>query len=322
MIGGGSVAREPMEVLSESPLGQVASRAGDWARSNRPLAYGIGGAVLLIAAVGIGWSVWRNAEVEAAGKALDEAVQIANAELRPASDGAGGAAGQRSGGEPEQRERRSPTFENAEARAQAALEAFRRVVAEHGGTEAALWAQLGEARMLLDLGRTEEARRAYEAVLRAAGDHPQIAWRALEGIGISYEITGDWERAIERYEELRSVDGGAFAAPADYHIARMRIALGQRVEATTQLRSLVERLRADAEDREPAFPYVLAQAEVRLRQLDPTAVGGADSTTRMVPGRRAGSDGPEGLDAVPPEVLEELRRQLREGASGSEGGAQ
>src|SRR5690606_27561898 len=108
-------------------------------------------------------------------------------------------------------------------------------------------------------------------------------------------------------------------APADYHIARMRIAKGERVEATAALRALVERLRPADASAEPTFSFVLAQAEVRLRELDPGAGSGSGSPLMIGPGGAGGSDGlPPGLEGIDPEILEQLRRQLGAGA-GDEG---
>jgi tetratricopeptide (TPR) repeat protein len=307
MTGGGPGAAEPIEALKESAIGQAAAKAGRWAQSNRPLAYGIAAALAIALLGGLGWSWWQAIEAERAGAALAEAVRIANAEVRAQGD-------QRPDGDD------APSFETPQARAEAALDAFRRVVTEHGGTEAARWAQLGAARALFDLGRFDDAREAYEVALRHSGRDPMIAWRALEGIGFTYEAEGELQAAIERYEELRRIDDGAYAVAADYHIARLRMAMGQRLEATNQLRTLIEQIRSDAETSEPAFPYVLAQAELRLRELDPGASSEGGASRRIGP-RGGGSTGvSEGLEGIPPEILEQLRRQLDEG--GDEGGGE
>ncbi|AKF06906.1 tetratricopeptide repeat protein [Sandaracinus amylolyticus] len=308
MTGGGAPAKAPEEVLKESAIGVAASKAGEWAQANRQIAVGIVG-VLIVGALGwVGYSWWHASQAHAAGALLTEAVEIANAEVvregeeRP---------------EPVEGREEERTFATREARAEAALEAYRRVLSEAGGSDAARWARLGEARALFDLGRNEDARGAYETALREAGGDPIVAWRALEGIGFTYEADQQWDQAIEQYQELRSIEDGAYEAPADYHIARMRIAKGERVEATTALRGLVERLREESSEGEPAFPYVMAQAEVRLRELDP---GSASSSSPMMigpEGAPGGSGGlPPGLEGIDPQILEQLRRQLGAGGAG------
>ena len=76
----------------------------------------------------------------------------------------------------------------------------------------------------------------------------------------------------------------------------------------------MEQLRSSSEAEEPAFPYVLAQAEVRLRELDPNA---APSTPSF-----GGPGGalPPGLEGIDPAVLEQLRQQLGAAGGGAGGG--
>lgn len=99
-----------------------------------------------------------------------------------------------------------------------------------------------------------------------------MVWRALEGKAFTLEAAEQWAEALAVYEELARVDGGRFEPVAKYHIARMYLAQGDRPRATDTLRTLVESLR-EAEDDEDAqdFEYVLAQAQTRLRELDPSA---------------------------------------------------
>jgi tetratricopeptide (TPR) repeat protein len=322
MLGGGR-GREPVEALKETSIGQAATKAGEWAQSNRPVAYGIAAAIVLAMVGAIGWTVWSSGQTEAAGAALAEAVRIANAEVDPDRHEPAGDPDDSSDEEPSDEADEDPWFPSRQARAEAALEAYQGVLRDHGGSDAARWARLGEGRALFDLGRHEEARRSYELALREAGGDPMVAWRALEGIGFTYEVEDQWEQAIEQYEELRTVEDGRYEAVADYHIARMRIAMGDRAAATTALRGLVERLRADSESEEPDFPYVLAQAEVRLRELDPGASATGSSPMMIGPQGDPGAGVP-GLEGLPPEILEQLRRQLEQsqGAEGAEGGSE
>ena len=311
--GGGAVstndepAVDPVEAARDTAVGRAAIRAGEWAQSHRQLAMGAAAAAVLAAAGWFGFQAFDGAKRRDAGAALATAVETANAEIRGA--GESGAA-----------DDDAPTFESAQARAEAALSAYRAVVAAHAGTDAAHWARLGEARALSDLERFADARTAYETALREGGSDPAIAWRALEGIGFTHEAESHWQEAISSYEDLRAVDSGAFTAAADYHIARMHMRMGQTTEATTELRALVERVQTSDEGAEPAFPYVLAQAQIRLRELDPSAAPEAPSP--MGPGGPGGGGGmPAGLDGLPPEILEQLQRQLAaQGAQPAPGG--
>lgn len=313
LSGRGPAGKEPVEALKETPLGQAASKATDWAQANRPLAMGVFAAIVLAAAGWVGYAWWQSSQNEAAGALLEDAVRIATAEIVDEDDPPAASAGEDDADE-------APTFTSRQARSEAALEAYRRVLSQYAGSEAARWARLGEARALFDLGQYDEARDAYEGALREAGGEPMVAWRALEGIGFTYEVARDWDEAIEKYEELRSIDDGAYQAVAEYHIARMRIAKGETVQATSALRELVQQLRSDAEGEEPEFPYVLAQAEVRLRELDPSSAAGSGSPMMIGPGAGGGGGLPPGLEGIDPAILEQLRRQLAAGAAGGEGG--
>ncbi len=294
---GVDATKQSIDALKSSSLGHAASQASEWAKTNRNLAVGIFSVVVLAALGWVSFGWWSASQAEAAGSLLETALEIANAEIRTTPS-------------EEERESEAPAFATRDERAQAALEAYRRVTQEYGSSHAAPWAQLGEARALFELGQFEESRAAYERALHEAGGDPMIAWRALEGIGFTYEVTEQWASAIEKYEELRTIEDGAFQGPADYHIARMRLANGEVVQATTALRELVTRLRGDGE--EPAFPFVLAQAEMKLRELDPSSISSSSTPSLIGPGGQL----PSGLEGIDPQILEQLRRQLEQQGAG------
>jgi tetratricopeptide (TPR) repeat protein len=298
---GVDATKQSIDAIKSSSIGQAATQASEWAQTNRNLAVGIFSAIVLAALGWVGFGWWSTSQAQAAGSLLETAIEIANAEIRatPAEQESESAS-------------ETPTFATQEERTQAALDAYRRVTQEYGGSHAAPWARLGEARALFELGQIEESRAAYEQALNEAGGDPMVAWRALEGIGFTYEVGEQWASAIEKYEELRTIEDGAYQGPADYHIARMRLANGETVQATTALRELVTRLREDGE--EPAFPFVLAQAEIRLRELDPSSASSSSTPSLIGPG--AGQL-PEGLEGIDPQILEQLRRQLQQQGAGT-----
>ncbi len=313
---GADTSKESVDALKESSIGQAATRATHWAQTNQSLAIGIFAAFVIAALGWVGYAWWSSSQAQSAGALLEEAVEIANAEIVAADAEDSEDAPSATGDAPAEEE--APTFATRTERSEAALTAYRRVLTEYPSSEAARWARLGEARALFDLGlsepeQIEAARGSYEQALREAGGDPIVAWRALEGIGFTYEVAGDFAEAIEKYEELRSIDDGAYQAPADYHIARMRIAMGETVQATTTLRELVNTLRTSGEEDEPEFPYVLAQAELRLRELDPGSA--AEPTSPMMIGPEGAPGGlPPGLEGIDPAILEQLRRQIQQGA--------
>lgn len=211
---------------------------------------------------------------EAAATALLKAVEIANAEIRAADAEV-----------PENEPEGTVTFPTAQARAESALREFQKVARDHAGTVAASWAHLGEAHALLELNRAADARQAFEKARRDGGDDVMIAARAIEGIGFTLEAESKPQDAVQKYQELSRLENGLFRNLADYHLARMYIALHEETRAKELLRALVDRLNsAEGPEGElaPASPYVLDQAQVRLAELDPSAA----------PASRRGAGGP------------------------------
>src|SRR5690606_26959012 len=135
--------QDPVAQMRESELAKKAQEAGSWAAENRSIV--LAAAVLLVVAVGawIGWTQYSQSQAQAAGALLRDAIEIAQAEIVPEAEGDDAA------------ESDAPTFPTEQARAEAALEAYRRVLTEYGGSDAAVWARLGEADALATLDRHE-----------------------------------------------------------------------------------------------------------------------------------------------------------------------
>ncbi|MFO0681035.1 MAG: hypothetical protein U0234_03240 [Sandaracinus sp.] len=301
-------------VLRESPLGRAATNAADWAQQNRQIATGLA-AVVVLALVGwVGWTWWSTSQATAAGELLAEALEISSAEIVAPSDDEADEGDEASDEEADD----APTYATIADRNDAALVAYRRVSSEYPGSAAAAWARLGEGRVLLAQGENEDARTAYQAAFDASHDEPVVAWQALEGIGATYEAEQDWEHATSTYERLAALNDHAYENVANYHLARMRAARGETSEALAAFRELVDALRdANDEGGEPEFPYVLAQADERLRELDPSAAGAGPRL-----GGGGGAEGaPSGLEDLSPEQLQELIRRLQAQSAGGGGDA-
>lgn len=244
---------------------------GDWLRERTRLLLGVAGGLL---AVVVGVALWGGYRDQAAAEASDElwaAVGAARAPLADAPD-AVGATGE--------------AFDTPEARAEAAVDRFSKVIEGHGGTAAATWARLGAGSARLELGEAEAARADFEAALGNADGDPVIAWRALEGLVLSYEAEGAYDEALERVERLSETADGAFARIAEYHAARLRLAKGDEDAAREGLRALLDSLRPAGGLEMAAgsgeLPYVRREAE---RLLD--ALGGAASDETAEGIRRA-----------------------------------
>jgi tetratricopeptide (TPR) repeat protein len=276
---------DPVEQIRESPLGQATVRAQEWVSGNQGLVLGVL-AVAALAIVGwFGYQAMNDSSAVAAGSLLEEAVEISRAEIRDEDEEASDEAD-------------APrSYASVAERTEAALTAYRRVLSEAGGTPAAGWARLGEGRLLLDSGEPSDARDAFEAAIASHGSDPVVAMRAYEGVGFTYEAEENWDEARESFERIRGLQNGEYAAIADYNLARVRLATGDDVGAQTALEELVDGLREDAASGEPAFPYVLAQAQTLLRELDPSSASGAEAPTL-------------GAGASEEEIMEMIRRAM------------
>lgn len=295
---------------------KVEARAADvagWLEKNRTMAIGAVAAVLLVIAGYVGWSMFGNRTAEHAAVALSEALDVANAEIRPADAPA-----------PANDSVDRETFPTTTARATKALDLFRRVTTGFTGTDAAAWARLGEARALLDLGKPAEARAAYEKALREGSGNTAVAARAYEGIAFSFEVENEPRKAIEKFQALARAGEGAYKDLADYHLARMYLRTNEETRAKDLLKELVQRLRArDDTDPGDVSPYVLSQAELRLAELDSSLVQrptqGLGGGSMFGPGGiQVGGEG--GPSNVTPEQIQEILRNLQKSQGGGAGG--
>ena len=155
-------------------------------------------------------------------------------------------------------------------------------------------------------------------------------------MGFAQEAAGNPGEAQATYERLGNLEDHAYEQVANYHLARLMLARGERDEARTALRELVDSLRADTLEgsSEPRFPYLLSQAEVRLRELDPSSATSAGAMP--LGGGPGGPGGAGGLQLgggeggeIDPAQLQELIRQFQarqqgggEGGGGEGGGGE
>ncbi len=196
------------DLVEEKALAQAAM-AKDWLQDNlKPLGLMAGG-VLLVAAVGIGWSTFTHNQDAAAG-----------AELAAVLEG-------------------SADDDTALATAYAA------VADTHAKTPAAAWSRIGEGRALYAQGQWEKSRAAYQAALDSSDDEA-VHWIALEGIAYTLEAEKSYDQAIEQLEALRELDR-SIAPIAGYHQGRLLAEQGKLDEAKTKFdRVLNELKQADA----------------------------------------------------------------------------
>lgn len=192
------------ELVEEKALAQAAV-AKDWFQENlRPLGLMAGG-VLLVAAVGIGWSTFTRGQAVEAGAALAKVL-----------DG--------NASEPEE-----------------LAGAYASVAEAHPKTPAAAWARVGQGKALFSEGNWAEARAAYQGALETTDDE-MVRWLALEGIAYSLEAETSYDQALEQLEALRAVDP-AVAPIAGYHQGRILQEQGKLGEAKTKLEGVLADLK-------------------------------------------------------------------------------
>ncbi len=263
-------------------------------------------AVVLIVAGVFAFNKFAKAGDAEAATALWDAMEIANARIVDPEEEE---AEEEEASDEEGDEEEEVTFESETARAEAAIEAFDEVIANHAGTKAAAFARIGLANASRVLGDSEEAREAYEAAL-AESDDPEVALRALEGIGFTYEVDENWDEAEARFDEMGDIDRPGARILADYHLARIALAKDETEAAKEKLQALLESL---DEDDAPQMEFVRDQAEMRLREIDPSLV--QSSAPSMFPGM-GGPGGPGGAGAFGgaggQQMTPEMQRMLEE----------
>lgn len=204
----------------------------------------------------------------------------------------------------------SKVFKTPEERADAALEAYKKVAAEHPGTGAAILARLGQAGVLLDKKQWDEALAAYSEVASStlAGADADVKGRAVEGLGFVKEGKGDLDGALVHFKELESIDVKGFKELGMYHQARIHLAKSDKEKAKELLKAVREKLTAGGTS-EKTSAYLEAVVDTALRELDPSAV----------PAQMPLGGGPKG-SAMTPEELQRLIQKAQQDAQKKMGG--
>ncbi len=205
-----------------------------------------------------------------AASALKSAIETANAPIDPEDKD-----GKNDDGK--------PVFASREERTKQAIVAFAAVSKKFGDEDVAPWAKLGEAGAQMELEAHEKARALYESAYEAGKDEPVLAARALEGLGIALEALGKPEEALKRYGQLKAVPGEYTKDTAEYHIARLSLAKGDRETAKKLLKALYDRL-SETKDGEPTSKYLKGEVEIRLAEIDSSLV---DKGTTPVDGSQS-----------------------------------
>lgn len=253
----------------------------------------VGGIVTLVVvglAAVFGQNWFRAGSAEQA-KLLATAIEIANAQVDSSNTDGKDAAGK-------------PVFKSEADRANKAVEAFAAAAKESPDSTAARWAKLGQSSVLTLSGKAGDAVPLFAASFSARGDQAGLGALALEGHALSLETAGKVDEALKQLEQLKTYEGGAYKDLAEYHVARIKLAQGDRDGAKTLLKGVYDRLGSPAEGA-PKSRFLKGEVEVRLAELD----------SSLVP---AGGSGSQDFS---PEEIQRLIQQLQQQKGGAPAGA-
>lgn len=164
-----------------------------------------------------------------------------------------------------------PVFKTEQERASKALAAFD-VVAKGDDGSASRWANLAGGASLVQLGKFDDAQKRFAAL--RADKEPEIAARALEGLGIALESAGKPDEASKQFQELAKLQGSKELG--EFHLARLQLARGDIEGGKTALKTLYDYLGTQAEGSAPSR-YLRAEVEVRLAEIDSSLVDKSSS---------------------------------------------
>jgi tetratricopeptide (TPR) repeat protein len=107
---------------------------------------------------------------------------------------------------------------------------------EYGGTRSATTAALPLAQALYQLGRYDDALRAYGEFIQEAPKDDLLRATALEGQGYAYEAKGKLDEALRSYDALSRLEKTDFLDGMGlFHRARILILQGKKEEAAKAL---------------------------------------------------------------------------------------
>ena len=281
------------EARIEDEAEKVAVEASRWATRHRNVLLSSLLGLLVLLGGAVAWSRWHGGALQARAEALWKGVSAAAAPVVP--EGSTPPLGA------------EETFPSVAAQAEAAAERFGKAASELNGVHAA-WARLGQGAALLQLGKLEEARKAFEAALDASGnDVPHVRAGALEGLAHVAEAEEKWDEATNRYEALGKVAVGRYRPLSELGLARVEAAREEREAAVGRLKKLLARLDGSGEGSGGPvhLPYIRDRAEAALRSLDPSYA----PAPRVLGG--GGGISQEQLQRL----LEQIRRQKQGGGT-------
>ena len=275
-------AEKPLDPLTtgemvDDAFARGVAATGKWLRTNASL---VQYAVLAIVVGGIGYGVyyWRTSTAaEGATSTFVAGVTADRGHVDPDAKPP----------KPDEEED-APTFKTADERANAALTAYRKVETEASGSGTAILAKLGEAGILLDQHKWDDALAAYRTVKASplAAADADVRGRAMEGAAFALEGKGDRDGALKAFKEIETAQVKGFIELSQYHQARLLWKKGDKEASLAMIKAANERLKTS--DASRSFAYLKGVLEDLHRQVDPASApkksalgGGPDKQMSM-----------------------------------------
>ncbi len=241
----------------------AAGKSAVWIKSHRALV--ILGSVAVVVLIGGLWGAieyvqhrdLRASNLYLQALAIKDAQVVAEAEAKPDAT--------------------PPTFASDKAKNEAARAAFDKVIAKASGSGVAEMARFYVADLDADLGDTDKALAAFEALASELSPHDSLYFLAVERTAYLHEGKGDVDAAIAAWQRLAAGKEAFYADEALYQMARLRAQKGDNKGA----RELLERFEKEFTD-----SSVQEQAKELLAQLgpeQPKATAEAQPTTEATP---------------------------------------
>jgi tetratricopeptide (TPR) repeat protein len=263
--------------IAINQIAEKASQTSDWMKERqKPLLSLLVFGVFLVGAL-IAWRVYAEKIDREAGELLAKAVSTAHALILTEES----ALDQEMVGE---------TYTSVEERAKQSLQAYRKVSSQYAKTTAAQFGKIGEANAQFELGKFDEARKAYAKALEMADDNNFVKWRALEGIGFSLEAMKKYDEAEKAFEKIATIANGAYKPESGYHVARVQLIRGKRDSASKKLTELLRELKKREAEELMDHGFVRDEVETRLRELgiDPDEIKVASDKKKTEPSKSEG----------------------------------
>jgi len=289
------------------PLIERTAKLSEWAKQNQKLVQRVGAliAVALLATAGYMW--WDHKRETEASVLLSKAIETQGAQI---------------GEPPKEDDEENPVehglmFKTFDERREASIAKYKEVEQKYSGTGAAILARLAEASLLLDKHDADGAAAAFTDVKNSAlgSADKEVRGRAIEGLGLAYEIKKSWDPALEAYKELESItEIKGFKELSWYHQGRVHEAKGEKDKAKElylKIKEVIDKPDENAIPGVPAgpqFPYLREVAMDRLRAIDP-------ASAPKIQGMPGG-----GAQALPPQVRKALEDAQKKAAGGGGGG--